>query len=122
MIPSEERKTTNVKKDVDGRIPTEVPLSAADEILAYQPGEAAKKVGGLMIVAVENDLVTPTDHAEALFDSAAAPKRLVIQHNTTHYAAYKEYGDTVIPLMVEWLDRHIGGPQGTEVERIEVGQ
>ena len=121
MIPSAERRTTTVKKDVDGRIPNEVPLAAADEILAYQPGEAAAKVAGLMIVAVENDLVTPTDHAEALFDAAAAPKKLVMQHNTTHYAAYQEYGDTVIPMMVEWFEHHIGGPQGSDVERIEVG-
>lgn len=121
MIPSAERRTTTVKKDVDGRIPLEVPLAAADEILAYQPGEAAPKVSGLMIVAVENDLVTPTDHAEALFEAAAAPKRLVMQHNTTHYAAYKEYGSTVIPMMVEWFDQHIGGAKGSNVERIEVG-
>ena len=121
MIPSAERRTTNVKKDVDGRIPTEVPLSATDEILAYQPGNAAANVGALMIVAVSNDLVTPTDHAEALFDAAPAPKRLVMQHNTTHYAAYKQYGNTVIPMMVEWFERHIGGQDGTEVERIEVG-
>jgi len=121
MIPSAERRTTTVKKDVDGRIPSEVPLAAADEILAYQPGEAASQVHGLMIVAVENDLVTPTDHAEALFEAAAAPKRLVMQHNTTHYAAYKEYGDTVIPMMVDWFDRHLGGVDGSEIERIEVG-
>lgn len=121
MIPSAERRTTTVKKDVDGRIPHEVPLSAADEILGYQPGEAAAKVAGLMVVAVENDLVTPTDHAEALFEAAASPKRLVMQHNTTHYAAYKEFGDTVIPMMVDWFDQHMAGPQGDTVERIEVG-
>lgn len=121
MIPSAERRTTTVKKDVDGRIPNEVPLAAADEILAYQPGEAATKVAGLMIVAVENDLVTPTDHAEALFEAAPAPKKLVMQHNTTHYAAYQQYGQEVIPMMVAWFERHIGGPQGSEIERIEVG-
>ena len=26
-----------------------------------------------------------------------------MQRNTTHYAAYKQYGPQVIPLMVEWL-------------------
>jgi dipeptidyl aminopeptidase/acylaminoacyl peptidase len=122
MIPSAERRTTTVKKDVDGRIPTLVPLAAADEILAYRPVEAAAKVKGLMIVAVDGDVVTPTDHAEALFDAAAAPKKLVMQYNTTHYAAYAQYGEVVIPQMVEWFERHIGGPQGDEVERIEVGK
>ena len=121
MIPAAERRTTTVKKDVDGRIPTLVPLGAADEILAYRPVDAASRVAGLMVVAVHDDLVTPTDHAEALFEAAAAPKRLVMQHDTTHYAAYMQYGDTVIPQIVEWFQRHISGPDGSDIERIEVG-
>ena len=121
MIPSAERRTTTVKKDVDGRIPTLVPLSAADEIMAYRPIDAAASVRGLMIIAVTDDLVTPTDHAEDLFEAAAAPKRLVMQHNTTHYAAYGQYGEIVIPQIVEWFARHISGPQESEIERIEVG-
>lgn len=121
MIPSAERRSTTVKKDVDGRIPTAVPLAAADEILAYQPGDVAGRVSGLMVVAVEDDLVTPTDHAEVLFEAAAAPKKLIMQHNTTHYAAYGQYGDIVIPLIVAWFERHIGGSQGSDVERVEVG-
>jgi len=121
MIPSAERRSTTVKKDVDGRIPTAVPLAAADEILAYQPGDVAGQVRGLMVVAVGDDLVTPTDHAEALFDAAPAPKKLIMQHNTTHYAAYEQYGDIVIPMIVAWFERHIGGPQGSDVERVEVG-
>ncbi len=121
MIPSAERRSTTVKKDVDGRIPTAVPLAAADEILAYQPADVASRVSGLMVVAVEDDLVTPTDHAEVLFEAAAAPKKLIMQHNTTHYAAYGQYGDIVIPLIVAWFERHIGGSQGSDVERVEVG-
>lgn len=121
MIPSPERRQTAVKKDVDGRVPTSVPLSAADEIIAYRPIDAASAVAGLMIVAVAGDTVTPTDHAEALFAAAAEPKRLVMQHNTTHYAAYGQYGDVVIPMIVDWFDRHVRGPHGDGAERIEVG-
>lgn len=121
MIPSAERRTTNVKQDVDGRIPSLVPLAAAEEIIAYKPVEVARRLAGLMVVAVADDVVTPTDHAEALFEAAAPPKRLVIQHNTTHYAAYRQYGDEVIPMIVDWFERHIGGPRGSHVERIEVG-
>ena len=43
MVPTPERRTTKVKADVDGRIPTEVSLAAADEILAYRPIEAAAR-------------------------------------------------------------------------------
>lgn len=122
MIPSAERRSTTVKKDVDARIPTSVPLAAADEILAYRPVDVAHKVRGLMVIAVADDVVTPTDHAEALFDAAPAPKRLVVQYNTTHYAAYAQYRDEVIPMIVDWFQQHQAGASGTVVERVDVGR
>jgi len=98
-----ERKTTDVKKDVDARIPTSVPLAAAQGILDYRPIDAAPQVRGLMVIGVADDAMTPTDHAERLYEAAPPPKRLIMQRNTTHYAAYKQYGPQVIPMMVEWL-------------------
>ena len=98
-----ERRTTTVKSDVDARIPTSVPLAAAQGILDYRPIDAAPSVAGLMVIAVAEDAMTPTDHAERLYEAARSPKRLVMQRNTTHYAAYQQYGPQVIPLMVEWL-------------------
>jgi hypothetical protein len=103
MIESAERKASTVKADVDSRIPTAVPLGSARGILDYRPIDAAARVRGLMVVAVEDDLVTPTDHAQALFETADAPKKLVMQRGTTHYAAYKQYAGEVIPMMVDWL-------------------
>ena len=102
-IDPPERATTTVKADVDTRVPTSVPLAAAQGILDYRPIDAAPRVHGLMVIAVADDAMTPTDHAEMLYDAAPAPKRLIMQRNTTHYAAYKQYGPQVIPLMVEWL-------------------
>jgi dipeptidyl aminopeptidase/acylaminoacyl peptidase len=98
-----ERKTTTVKSDVNARIPTSVPLAAAQGILDYRPIDAAPLVRGLMVIGVADDAMTPTDHAERLFAAAPEPKRLVMQRNTTHYTAYKQYGPQVIPRMVEWL-------------------
>lgn len=105
MIPTPERRTTSVKRDVDSRVPTRLPLSVAEDIMAYQPVEVVDKIAPrpLLIVAVENDPVTPTDHAEALYSRAGPPKKLVVQRNTTHYAAYRRYGKTIIPLMVDWF-------------------
>ncbi len=103
MVATPERKATNVKADVDARIPTSVPLAAAQGILEYRPIDVAPHVRGLMVIAVADDAVTPTDHAEALYEAAAAPKRLVVQRNTSHYAAYAQYAGQVIPMMVEWL-------------------
>jgi dipeptidyl aminopeptidase/acylaminoacyl peptidase len=103
MVETPERRASAVKSDVDSRIPSAVPLSAADGILEYRPLDVASRVRGLMVIGVADDAVTPTDHAEQLYAAARAPKRLVLQQNTTHYAAYKQYAGEVIPMMVEWL-------------------
>ncbi len=110
MIPTPERAATNIKKDVDSRVPTRLPLSVAEEIIAYQPIEMVERIAPrpLLIVAVENDPVTPTDHAQALYDRAGPKKKLIIQRHTTHYAAYRRYGGTIIPQMVEWFLNGLG--------------
>ena len=103
MIQTSERRASSVKADVDSRIPTAVPLSCAQGVIDYRPIDVAARVGGLMVVAVDDDAVTPTDHAKALYGKSAKPKKLVMQRGTTHYAAYKQYASEVIPMMVEWL-------------------
>ena len=103
MVETPERRATAVKSDVDGRIPSAVPLSAAHGILEYRPLDVAGRVRGLLVIGVADDAVTPTDHAEQLYAAAQRPKKLVLQRNTTHYAAYTQYAGLVIPMMVEWL-------------------
>lgn len=108
MVVTPERRKAAVKKDVDDRIPTSVPLAAAEEIFDYRPVDVAGRARNVLIVAVEGDAVTPTDHAVALYEAATDPKRLIMQRHTTHYAAYAQYGEAVIPEMVEWLTTHLG--------------
>ncbi len=103
MIQTAERRASSVKADVDSRIPTAVPLSCAQAVIDYRPIDHARRVRGLLIVAVEDDAVTPTDHARALFNQSGTPKKLVMQRGTTHYAAYQQYAGEVIPMMVDWL-------------------
>lgn len=107
MVPTPERRKTGVKRDVDDRIPTSVPLAVAEEIMAYRPIDAASRVERLMVIAVEDDATTPTDHAVALYEAARKPKELIMQRMTTHYAAYRQYGDTVIPRIVNWFETHL---------------
>jgi uncharacterized protein len=108
MVPTEERKATTVKADVDDRIPTAISLAAADEIMAYRPLEAARTLTTpLMVIGVENDATTPTDHAVALYEAARGPKELVMQRHTTHYAAYDRYWTQVTPRIVDWFDRYL---------------
>lgn len=109
MVPTPERRQTQVKADVDDRVPSSVPLATAEAILAYKPVDVAHKVRNLLVVAVEDDAVTPTDHAIRLYEAAAEPRKLILQRHTTHYAAYAQYQDVVIPEMVSWLSTHLAG-------------
>jgi hypothetical protein len=109
MVPTPERKTTTIKSDVDTRVPAQVELASAEAIFAYRPIDVVGAIAprALMIIAVEKDATTPEDHAYALYERAGAPKRLVVQTGTTHYAAYAQYRDVVNPLIVEWFTRHL---------------
>src|SRR5665213_3171662 len=96
---------------VDARVRaavSQVPLAAADEIVAYRPIDAARGLRTpLLVIGVEGDATTPTDHAVALYEAAVGPRRLVMQRHTTHYAAYDRYWTSVTPLIVDWFDRHV---------------
>jgi uncharacterized protein len=108
MVPTPERRATTVKADVDDRIPSAISLSAADEILEYKPVVAAATLQTpLMVIAVEGDATTPTDHAVRIFESAQGPRQLVMQRHTTHYAAYDKYWEQVTPRIVSWFDRYL---------------
>ncbi|MEK6720486.1 MAG: alpha/beta fold hydrolase [Chloroflexota bacterium] len=109
MVPTPERKTTTVKADVDGRIPALVALASADAILEYRPIEFVDRIAprAAMFICVENDAVTPEDHAFRLYERAGGPKRLVVQTGTTHYGAYAQYRDIVAPLIAEWFTTHL---------------
>jgi len=131
MVPSAERRTTTVKSDVDGKIPTNIPLSCAEGILAYKPIEAAARLETpLMVIGVEGDATTPTDHAEALYEAAQGPKELILQRHTTHYAAYDRYWEQTTPRIVAWFDKYVrtanvvvrtaAGAAGDEIETMEV--
>lgn len=119
MVPTAERRSTTVKTDVDGRVPTKVRLSCAQEIIDYRPVDAAAKLRTpLLVIAVENDATTPTDHAIAIYDAARGPKQLLIQRHTSHYASYDRYWHLTTPRIVDWFDKHLG-PDDVTVQQYE---
>ena len=111
MVATPERRATTVKSDVDQRVPRQVELASVDAILAYRPIDFVEKVAprAVLLICVERDATTPEDHAMALFGRARPPKKLVVQTGTTHYAAYAQYAHVVIPMIVEWFERHLAG-------------
>jgi dipeptidyl aminopeptidase/acylaminoacyl peptidase len=108
MVPTPERRATTVKSDVDDRVPAKVPLAVADEIIAYRPVEvAAGLTTPLLVIGVENDATTPSDHAHRLYEAARGPKALIMQRHTTHYAAYDQYWNEVTPRIVAWFNDYV---------------
>lgn len=108
MVQTPERLGSDFKSDVDKKIQMSVPASMVDPLLRYRPIDAAHGLETpLMVVTVEDDATTPTDHATAIFEAAAGPKRLLVQRDTGHYTAYAKYADVVIPEIVSWLDTYV---------------
>ncbi len=109
MVATPERAAAGVKKDVDSKSAQQVALISAEAIMAYRPIEVVERIAprAVMLIAVEGDAVTPEDHSFALYERAAAPKRLVLQTGTTHYAAYAQYRDIVNPMIVDWFTQHL---------------
>jgi pimeloyl-ACP methyl ester carboxylesterase len=99
------------KRDVDDRVPERVKLASAAALFRYRPLDLVGRIAprATMVVAVEDDDVTPTDHARRLFEVAGQPKRLVLQRGTTHYRAYADHRHLVLPMMVRWFERHVLG-------------
>ena len=109
MVPTPERRATNIKSDVDTRVPERVALSSAASIFDYRPIDYAGLISprAAMFICVEKDATTPEDHALDLYERAGMPKRLVVQTGTTHYGAYAQYASLVTPLIVDWFTRYL---------------
>lgn len=107
MVTTPERAARESRQDVEDRHVHDVSLRSAEAIIAYRPIDVASSVSHLLVIGVEDDPVTPTDHAVALYERARYPKKLIIQRRTTHYAAYDRYANIVMPAMVDWYTRYL---------------
>src|SRR5262249_44887647 len=121
MVQTPERRATTFKKDVDPRVAAKVPLAIVDDLLDYRPVDAAARLTTpLLVVAVENDATTPTDHAIAIYDAARGPKKLITHPHPSHYDAYRRYGAQVITEIVAWFAEYLKAP-GDLVTRSSIG-
>ena len=118
MIKTPERIEREAGSNVEDGHVKAVALSSAEAIMAYRPIDIVEAAAALMVIGVEDDPVTPTDHATALFEAAPRPKKLIMQHNTSHYAAYEQYADEVIPEMVAWFTRYLSA-EAVDVREID---
>jgi dipeptidyl aminopeptidase/acylaminoacyl peptidase len=109
MVETPERRQVGHKRDVDGLIAPEFYLRSAEYIMRYRPIDVVDKIAprALLITSVEDDVVTPEDHAVALYERAGAPKKLIRQTETSHYRSYTENYPTIMPQIVDWYDRYL---------------
>jgi uncharacterized protein len=109
MVATPERKQTTVKKDVDSRIPEQVPLRCAEAIMEFAPEEYVARIAprAILFISTEGDAVTPEDQTFRLYELAGQPKKLILQKETSHYKAYDDYFDQVTPQIVDWYNRYL---------------
>lgn len=124
MVRTPERKVTQVKSDVDGRIPELVQLASAEAIFEYRPIDVVHRIAprASLFICVERDWTTPEDHTFKLYERAGGPKRMVVQTRTTHYGAYAQYRDVIAPMIADWFRTYLvagdlqireGGPEAS---------
>ena len=109
MVQTPERKTTTIKKEVAAKIPQQMPLQCAEEMMDYSPEDVVHRISprASLFIAVENDAVTPEAQTVRLYERAGEPKKLIILKQTTHYGVYKDYFDDVAQAVISWYDRYL---------------
>jgi hypothetical protein len=109
MVETPERRQIGPKKDVDVRIEPEFFLRTADYVMRYRPIDFVHRISprALLMTSVEDDVVTPEDHAVALYERAGPPKKLVRQSETSHYRSYTENYAALLPIIVDGYDRYL---------------
>jgi dipeptidyl aminopeptidase/acylaminoacyl peptidase len=109
MVETPERREVGHKRDVDHLVPPQLYLRSADYIMRCRPIDVVHRLAprALLITSVEDDVVTPDDHAIALYERAGAPKKLIRQSETTHYRSYTENYAAIMPQIVDWYDRYL---------------
>jgi dipeptidyl aminopeptidase/acylaminoacyl peptidase len=122
MITTPARAEREAREGVGSGHVADVSLRSAAAIMSYRPIDVAHRVKAVLIIAVEDDPVTPTDHARRLYEAAQQPKKLIVQRNTTHYVAYEQYAEEVIPQMVSWFRQHLAGGPVDVWETTESGE
>lgn len=88
----------------------EVTLSSFEAVRAYEPGWWIGQISPrpLLMIVAGDDAVTPTVHAEAAFERAGEPKRLV-RVPGGHFDVYAGPGfEQAMNASIAWLREHLG--------------
>jgi hypothetical protein len=111
MVATPERRTTGVamRGADDARVGAAFHLASAESLMRFRPIEVVDRIGScaLLMTSVADDVVTPEDHALALYERARAPKKLIRQTNVTHYASYVANKSVLLEHLLDWYGRYL---------------
>jgi hypothetical protein len=118
MVQTPERQTTTVKKEVEAKIPQQMPLQCAEALIEYSPEDVVHRIAprATLFIAVENDAVTPEEQSVRLYEKAGEPKKLIMFRQTTHYGIYNDYFKEVAAAVVDWYNRYLKYDKIAETE------
>ena len=120
MLASPERKADAIRSPLDEKAGRKFHLGTVEALLQYRPVDVVHRIAprGLLLTAVEDDVVTPERHAMALYEKAGTPKKLIRMTGVKHYAHYATHYDTLIAQFVDWYDRFLRHSPITARERL----
>ncbi|CAN5649812.1 hypothetical protein BH23CHL7_BH23CHL7_01850 [soil metagenome] len=109
MVASPERKSEGSRATTDKVVGKDFHLATAAHLLAYRPIDVVHRIAprGLLLTCVEGDVVTPADHARALYRAAGSPKKLIVQRGVRHYESYRRNMHVLLPAFVDWYRRFL---------------
>jgi dipeptidyl aminopeptidase/acylaminoacyl peptidase len=118
MVATPERKADHSRRETDARVGGDFHLSSAESLIAFRPIDVVDRIAprGVLLTCVENDGVTPEDHAIALYERAGAPKKLIRQTGVRHYESYRANYDRLMPEFLDWYGRFLRPEERVEIE------
>ena len=77
--------------------------------MRYRPLDVVDRISprALLLTAVAEDVVTPEDHAVALYERAGAPKKLMRMTGVNHYDSYSRFREQLLAAFIDWYRRHL---------------
>lgn len=91
-----------------GRARAAIPLEYVASLLSYHPIDTVHRVrAAVLVIAVEDDEITPTEHAERVFARLRGPKRLLIQRDVDHHESYERNADIIDGAIASWFQEHL---------------
>jgi uncharacterized protein len=91
------------------------PLSeTAGSLMGYRPVEYIGRIAPrpVLLIAAELDRTTPASHAQALYDAAGEPKRLVVLRGAGHTDVHGRRLADVMEMGAAWLAGNLAPPSG----------